>query len=69
MAQVGFPLAKIIGHAFDSIGMKYRVQLNETASLSYLNFAEQTRDMIVLSNPIKFGGEEFSFSVSIADIL
>ncbi|XP_044751126.1 endothelin-converting enzyme homolog [Coccinella septempunctata] len=64
LAQVGFPLAKIIGHAFDPVGIQYRAQLSETANLSYLNFAEQTRDMIVLSNPIKFGGQEFSFSLN-----
>ncbi|KAL3282086.1 hypothetical protein HHI36_005285 [Cryptolaemus montrouzieri] len=64
MAQVGFSLAKIIGHAVDPIGIRYKIQLNEDANSSYINFAEQTRDMVVLSNPIHFREREFSFTLN-----
>lgn len=62
-SRVGFLLARIIGNAFDSIGMHYGVNLTEKAKKLYKEFARETKDMILDINPIDFDGKILFFNV------
>ncbi|XP_044752109.1 neprilysin-11-like [Coccinella septempunctata] len=63
-SRVGFALAKIIGHSFDRIGMHYGVNLTESFKYTYKDFAEETKDMLLLTNPISFGKKLLYFNLN-----
>ncbi|KAL3282091.1 hypothetical protein HHI36_005289 [Cryptolaemus montrouzieri] len=64
LAVIGLPLAKVIGQAFDRIGIRYEVNLSQTAKSSYEYFTAKTTDMIERMNPIKFGKQEIYFKLN-----
>ncbi|KAL3275363.1 hypothetical protein HHI36_020131 [Cryptolaemus montrouzieri] len=62
LAQVGFPLANILGHAFDPIGIKYDVKLNENATQFYNHFINHTGN--TLSNHSSLGKQKVVFNIN-----
>ncbi|KAK9870380.1 hypothetical protein WA026_007946 [Henosepilachna vigintioctopunctata] len=64
LAQVGFPIAKIIGEAFDRIGINYGINLTTESKASYKYFADWTKDMIKFTNPITNGKKDLYFDLN-----
>ncbi|XP_045471353.1 endothelin-converting enzyme 1-like isoform X2 [Harmonia axyridis] len=63
-SKVGFALAKVIGRAFDSIGIDYGVDLANYTRDSYQMFVDRTNVILNLMNPMKFGDKLLFFDLN-----
>lgn len=62
LARIGFPLAKIIGHVFDPIGIKFGLKLSDNVSSLYNKFVQESRR--ILPHHFNFNQLELVFGLN-----